>query len=321
MNKAAVVVFTDGGYELYKKIRINADLYFNKKLAGGVKKYIPKIMRDYDAVIFISACGIAIRMIKNYIVSKDKDPAVIVMDECGKFVIPILSGHLGGANELSEVIAKKTGGVAVVTTASDRRGVESIDMFAKRNNLMIEDIHTIAPVMARIVEGRNILLLNDTDYKYDYKNVVEDEKNAEAALVISNKVYKPNVPTTSLIPKNLIVGIGAKKDIRKETVFEALKLAFKQENLSLLSIVKFVSIDLKKNEAGIVETAKEIGVDFETYSADELNSVEGEFTESDFVKKTTGCGAVSARSAAMFSKLILEKFVYNGVTISIGIVR
>lgn len=321
MNKAAVVVFTDGGYELYRKIRINADLYFNKKLSGGVKKYIPKIMRDYDAVIFISACGIAIRMIKDYIVSKDKDPAVIVMDECGKFVIPILSGHLGGANELSEVIAKKTGGVAVVTTASDVRGVESIDMFAKRNGLVIEDIHTIAPVMGRIVEGKNILLINDTDFKYDYSNVVENENDAEAALVVSSHIYNLNIPTTSLRPKNLIVGIGAKRGTKKETILRALKLAFNKENLSLKSIIKFVSIDIKKDEEGIIEAAKELGVPFYTYSSDELNSVQGEFIESDFVKKTTGCGAVSARSAAMFSKLILEKFIYEGVTISIGIRR
>lgn len=321
MSKTAVIVFTDGGLNLYKKLRINADLYFNKKLTGGVKKFIPKIMRDYDAVIFISACGIAVRMIKDYIVSKDKDPAVIVMDECGKFAIPILSGHLGGANELSQLLAKKTGGIAVVTTASDVRGVESIDMFAKRNGLVIEDIHSIAPVMARIVEGKNILLINDTDFKYDYKNIVENESDAEAALVVSSYIYRLNIPTTNLRPKNLYVGIGAKKNIKKETVLEAIRLAFKEKNLSILSIKKFISIDIKKDEAGIVEAAKDLGVDFITFSADELNKVKGEFVESKFVKETTGCGAVSARSAAMFSELVLEKFIYDGVTISIGMRR
>lgn len=321
MSKTAVVTFTDGGLALYKRLRINGDLYFNKKLTGGVKKYMPKIMRDYDAVIFISACGIAVRMIKEYIVSKDVDPAVIVMDECGKFVIPILSGHLGGANELATKIANRIGATAVVTTASDSHGVESIDMFAKKHSLVIEDIKSIAPVMARIVEKRKVIIKNETASKYEYSFATEDEEIAEAALVISSTVYNFSVPTTSLRPRELVVGIGAKRGTSKETVMKALENAFEMKKLSPLSIVKIVSIDLKKDEVGIIEAAKELGVPFETYSDKVLNEVEGDFEESEFVKKTTGCGAVSARAAALFGDLLLEKYVYNGVTISIGKVR
>ena len=321
MSKTAIVTFTDGGLELYKRLRINGDLYFNKKLTGGVKKYMPKIMRDYDAVIFISACGIAVRMIKEYVVSKDVDPAVIVMDECGKFVIPILSGHLGGANELATKIANRIGATAVVTTASDSHGVESIDMFAKKHSLVIEDIKSIAPVMARIVEKRKVIIKNDTAFKYEYSFATEDEEKAEAALVISSAVYDFSVPTTSLRPRELVVGIGAKRETPKETVMKAIENAFEMKKLSPLSIVKMVSIDLKKDEVGIIEAAKELGVPFETYSDKVLNEVEGEFEESEFVKKTTGCGAVSARAAALFGDLLLEKYVYNGVTISIGKVR
>ncbi|MCI6609241.1 MAG: cobalt-precorrin 5A hydrolase [Ezakiella sp.] len=318
MSKTAVITFTEGGEKLYKKLRINADFFSNKKLDGGVKRMMPKIMRDYDNVIFICACGIAVRMIKDYLVSKEKDPAVVVMDETARFAISLVSGHLGGANFLANALAKKAGAIPVITTASDSYGMTAIDMFAKKHSLVIEDLKTIAPVMTKMVEKKKVFILNDTENNFDYAFKTGDLKEAEAALFITHRNIKTNLPATYLRPKNLYVGVGAKTGVSEEKVEKALVTAFKMLNFSTKSIKKLVSIDIKKEEPGIVMLAKKLEVPFETFSAEELNEVKGEFKESEFVKKTTGCGAVSARAAAKFGKLELEKLAMDGVTISVA---
>lgn len=318
MSKTAVITFTEGGEKLFKKLRINADLFSNKKLDGGVKRVMPKIMRDYDNVIFICACGIAVRMIKDYLVSKDKDPAVAVMDETARFAISLVSGHLGGANELANALAKKTGAIPVITTASDSYGLTAIDMFARKHSLVIEDLKTIAPVMTKMVEKKKVFILNDTEYNFDYEFKTDDLKEAEAALFITHRNVKTDLPATYLRPKNLYVGVGARASVSEEKVEKALVTAFKMLDFSTKSIEKLVSIDIKKDEAGIVMLAKKLDVPFETFSSEELNEVRGDFKESEFVKKTVGCGAVSARAAAKFGKLELEKLALDGVTVSVA---
>ena len=316
-NKLAVLAFTEGAKNLANRIRLKGDYFYNKD--QKIKPQMARIMREYNTIVFISAAGIAVRYIAPYIKTKDVDPAVIVIDESGKFVISLLSGHLGGANEIAEKIAEKIGGTAVITTASDRLNVPAIDMFAKANNLIIEDLKTIAPVMGRVVEGKWIYYSTNTKLKYDYDFVTDDINKSEAALVVGDYYINTDLPTTYLRPLDLNVGVGAKRGKTFEEIYTALKNAFDGAKLSLKSIAEFRSIDIKKDEAGIIELADFFNRKFVCYDAETLKKVEGDFKTSEFVSKITGVDSVSSRAAMIGSdELIVDKYVEDGVTISIA---
>ncbi|MCI5674791.1 MAG: cobalt-precorrin 5A hydrolase [Ezakiella sp.] len=318
--KIAMLAFTDGGYKLAKKIGLKAELFFNKD--KKILPIMPMLFRDYDALVFISATGIAVRYIAKYIKSKDTDPAVIVIDEAGKFTISLLSGHIGGANELARAIAKKLKSTAVITTASDVLELKAIDLFAMENNLIIDDLKQVAAVMARIVEGRKLYFYSELNCEYEYYNKVEDYKDAEAALIISSKSFDLDIPTVYLRPINLIVGIGCKRGKSFEELYIALKEVFELNNLSLKSIRSFNSIDIKKDELGLIELANFFNREFKTYSKEELLKVEGDFKKSDFVCETVGVDAVSSRAALIFAdELLVDKYIKDGITISISKIK
>lgn len=318
--KIAMLAFTDGGYKLAKKIGLKAELFFNKD--KKILPIMPMLFRDYDALVFISATGIAVRYIAKYIKSKDTDPAVIVIDEAGKFTISLLSGHIGGANELARAIAKKLKSTAVITTASDVLELKAIDLFAMENNLIIDDLKQIAAVMARIVEGRKLYFYSELNCEYEYYNKVEDYKDAEAALIISSKSFDLDIPTVYLRPINLIVGIGCKRGKSFKELYIALKEVFELNNLSLKSIRSFNSIDIKKDELGLIELANFFNREFKTYSKEELLKVEGDFKKSDFVCEMVGVDAVSSRAALIFAdELLVDKYIKDGITISISKIK
>lgn len=316
-NRLAVIFFTDGAKNLAQKIKLKGDYFFNKE--KKVKPEMARIMRDYNTIVFISATGIAVRYIAPFIKTKDVDPAVIVIDESGKFVISLLSGHLGGANEIAEKIADKINATAVITTASDVLNVPAIDMFAKEHGLIIEDLKTIVAVMGRVVEGKNLFYSTNTSLKYPYDFVSKDESSCEAALVVGDYYIDTALAVTYLRPLDLHVGIGAKRGKTFEEIYIALQNAFNIAKLSTKSIAEFRSIDLKKDEVGIIEIADFFNRKFVTYSAEVLKNIEGDFKKSEFVSSVTGVDSVSSRAAMVGSdELLLDKYSENGVTISIA---
>ena len=316
-NNLAVIFFTEGGKNLANKIRLAGDYFYNKD--KKIKPMMAQIMRDYKNIVFISATGIAVRYIAPYIKSKDVDPAVIVIDEGGNFVISLLSGHLGGANEVAKRIADRMGATPVITTASDVLKVPAIDIFAKENKLIIEDLSTIAAVMGRVVEGKNIFYSTNTSLKYPYEFITKDIEKAQAALVVGDYFIETDLPVTYLRPLDIYVGVGCKRGKTFEDLYLAVKNAFDLAKISMKSIAEFRSIDLKKDEAGIVELADFFNRKFITYDSDTLLKVQGDFKTSDFVAQTTGVDAVSSRSAMVGAdELILDKHSENGVTVSLA---
>ena len=316
-NNLAVLFFTEGAKKLANEIRLAGDYFYNKD--KKIKPLMAQIMRDYKNIVFIGATGIAVRYIAPYIKSKDIDPAVIVIDEGGNFVISLLSGHLGGANEIAKRIADRIKATPVITTASDVLNLPAIDMFAKENNLIIEDLSTIAAVMGRIVEGKNIFYSTNTRIKYPYEFIVKDMDEAEAVLVVGDYFLKTQLPITYLRPLDLYVGIGCKRGKTFEEIYLALKNAFAAANLSMKSLAEFRSIDLKKDEKGLVDLANFFNRKFITFDAERLLQVEGNFKTSDFVSKVTGVDAVSSRAAMVGAdELLVDKYSENGITISIS---
>ncbi len=321
--RAASIAFTKNGGKIARTLSesMGADGYIKSGYRfGGLDGFetLTGLMRDlwdkYDALVFVGACGIAVRAIAPYIRDKSKDPAVVAMDEKGKFVIPLLSGHIGGANALAERIARITGGTAVITTATDINNKFSVDTFAVRNNLHIGDVKLIKEISARVLRGEKIGLYSD----YALKNIPDCFGDGmEAGICISGEDKKPFRITLNLKPRNIIIGVGCRKNCAN--VEEDILAFLGQNGADINSLCAAATADIKKNEKGIVDFCEKYGVPMLTFSAKRLAAQEGDFTSSEFVKKTVGTDNVCERAVcAAGADLKVKKTIFNGTALALG---
>lgn len=302
--------------------------FMNSQVEGGIKNILENAWNQYDGIIFLSATGIAVRMISPYIKDKTLDPAVVVMDDLGKFSISLLSGHLGGANELAEWLAKQIEAIPVITTASDNRGIESIDMFAKKNFYYMENMESVKDITAMMINGKTIGFYSEMDRIITYKNlvVVEDlddiDSNIDGLIIVSSKKLKPintKIPYTSLRPKNINIGIGCRKGVEGPRIIDAIEEVFRNVNLSTKGIKAIGTVEVKKDEKGIIEAAKYFNCPLKIFTIDEIKEVEDKFEKSQFVKDTVGVYSVSEPVAYLLGgELITKKSKHNGITISVS---
>jgi len=321
--KCALFAFTACGAETAERISeglvekgFDACVYLSQRDFAEIRTITGKLFPDFDSLIYIGSCGIAVRAVAPYIKSKATDPAVVVCDELGKHAIPLLSGHLGGANELAQLIAALTGGEAVLTTATDVHGVFSVDVWAKKNGLHIRRLSMIKEISSRILRGETVGFSSD----YPYAGTLPvglAEGDYECGIYVGTDDEKAPFPLTmSLVPKNLVVGIGCKKGISGAAI-EAAAIA---AEIPLYRVIKLCSIDIKSHEKGLLEFAASHKLDIEFYSADELLKAEGSFTPSSFVRSVTGVDNVCERAAVSgggVGKLILKKHALDGVTVAV----
>ena len=267
---------------------------------------------QYDGHIFIMASGIVIRKIANLIGTKDKDPAVLLIDEGKHFVISLLSGHLGGANELTYSLANILKLVPVITTSSDVTGKIAVDTISQKLNAELEDLKSAKDVTSLIVNGQKVNILLPKNVK------ITDKNSADGFILVSNR---KNIEYTRIYPKNLILGIGCKKDTKAEDILRAIEDCLDKNNLDIKSVKKVATVDVKENEQGLINAAKFLNLDLEIVSRDEIKKVQNQFEGSDFVEKTIGVRAVSEPVALLSSagngKFLVMKEIYNGITISI----
>lgn len=321
MNNQAVFCVTEKGVKLALEIngKIKSDIYvLNKFWVEGttafenLKDIVKKKFSQYKYLIFITATGIAVRVIAEHIKSKDTDPGVISIDENGNFVIPLLSGHLGGANERSKEIAGIIEALPVVTTATDVSGKIAVDTLAQQLGCKLKDLESAKKVTSLILHGKKVeIRLPD--------NVGLDNKNSEGFILVSNK---ENIEISQIIPQNICVGIGCKRGMSAENILDFIREVFGKNNLSIKSIKKIASAWVKSDEAGLLESAKILGKEIEFYSKEEILEFENLIEEkSDFVKKTIGVYGVSEPCAFLAShrqgRFIVKKAKKNGITISI----
>ncbi len=330
--RIAIISVTENGRSLSEKINDFLSIRhevsrfcFYKKTDGNaaafsdINSLISEIFSNYNALVFVCACGIAVRSIAPFLKSKAIDPAVLVINDIGKFVIPILSGHLGGANRLAEIISEKTGAVPVITTATDIGGKFSPDSFALANNLIITDLTAAKELAAAVLSGEKIGIRSDFPYKNLPSCFLENTENTpcRAGVRISvNNNEKPFSITLDLIPKNLVLGIGCKRDTTCLRIEEQLAKA--GGNIKRLCAV--ATIDIKANEEGLIKFCKKYKLPLFTYTAEQLMSVKGSFTRSDFVLSQTGTDNVCERAAVLYSggRLIMAKHAENGVTLAVA---
>lgn len=312
--KTAVISFTSTGRKLNDLISgiLSADSY---KDAKNIYALTGKLMEEYDALIFIGAAGIAVRAISPYIKSKDIDPAVIVCDEMGKFVIPILSGHIGGANRLACKLAEKINAQPVITTATDINKVWAVDSWASENGFYIENIKNIKYISSALLRKESVGL--DSDFKINGplpENI--SFGSFENGIVISPFLKKTFKNTLNIVPKCISLGIGC----RKYTKLKSIEELFVKSGISPQAVREISTVDIKKDETALKEFADKLGVTLNFYTAPELEMVEGDFSESEFVRKVAGVGNVCERAAAKGGgKLILKKITGDGVTLAAAI--
>lgn len=329
--KVSIIAFTDNGmeiaYKLSNSLSESNDVDFARCGKGALSTWTEEHFSTNDALIFIGAIGIALRAIAPYIKTKTKDPAVVVVDELGQFSIPILSGHIGGANELALQIAEDLGSIPVITTATDINSVFAVDTWAKSQGLQILNPECIKLVSSKLLKGESVHVKSDYPIqgnlpKNVYLNDLEDS-NAGYDVIITHKDLENERKndTLLLVPQIITVGIGCRKDISFEAIESSILNIIESENYHILAINALASIDKKANEKGILEFAKKYGLPFNTYSAEELNSLEGDFTKSEFVKSVVEVDNVCERSAIKESngKLIRRKDTCDGAGVTVAL--
>lgn len=284
-------------------------------------KSAEKSFKNADSIIFVGSAGIAVRAIAPFVKSKKNDPAVICMDERGINVISLLSGHIGGANKLTLKIAEIVGGNPIITTATDVNGKFAVDEWAHSKKLHIMSLKRARDIAADILDNKKIGF--ESDYKVTGNLPLEiDLSEKEIGICVSLENKSPFKNTLNLIPRIVSIGVGCRKGTDFDDIYTAVKEVLSKNNISHFAISSINSIDLKKEEEGIKRTAEVFKVPFHTYSKDELSEIQGQFSNSNFVKKITGIDTVCERAAIIGSKsktLIIKKTVVNSVTVAAAI--
>ena len=321
-NVPEVLYITDRGHSLADRI--------GSYLTGSeVLKFdaalVNKLWSEHKAFIFVMAAGIAVRTIAPLLKDKKTDPAVVVLDEKGRFAISLAGGHLGGANRLAEEIAYHLGAEAVITTASDINDLPSIDLWARDNGLIIENWDSLSRVAARLLNERTLLVYSEIDLQLPEAFIKEhDPRRAELLITKKQRVETCGSCVKNqlyLRPKNLILGIGCNSGTPSQEIEAAVKTVLLEHNLSFLAVHSIATIDKKANEPGLLEFAGKYGFTIRSFSADELNSLKG-IEKSAIVFQATGAYAVAEPAALRASdtiKPLVPKQKFGNVTVAVAL--
>ena len=272
-----------------------------------------------EGLVFVGAAGIAVRAIAPYIKNKTSDPAVVVVDECGHFAVPILSGHLGGANDLARQIAHTCGAIPVLTTATDANGAFAVDEWAKQQNCQIIHPEKIKNVSSSLLAGRTVQVYSPWSITGDCpENVALTRDETDCMVRLDVRSGEGNC--LCLAPKILVLGVGCRKGTPLEALEETFQILLEKSGVFAEAVYMTASINLKQEEAGLLAFCKAHGWPCRFYSAGELEAVPGDFTSSSFVRDVTGVDNVCEQSAVLASsgRLYWKKIVGNGVTMALA---
>lgn len=333
--KISIICFSLTGWETGEKLQKGfaqkgADVSLDGKsryISGSIKErteeWAGKKFADSDALVFVGACGIAVRSIAPYIKKKTGDPAVLVIDECGKFVISLLSGHLGGANELALSASEILMAIPVITTATDLHNRFAVDVFAKKNNCEIFHMKAAKEVSAALLAGENVGFFSEFPWKGRLPEGLvlcsgKEKKLPEIGIAVTiHKNCMPFSSTVHVVPPAVVFGMGCRKGKEISGIKKAAEACVESLEIYKEAVCCFSSIDIKKEEKGLLGLSEEWDIPFVTYEKEKLLNVPGEFTESCFVKQVTGVDNVCERSAVLASEngtLIQKKTGQDGVT-------
>ena len=349
-NKLAVWAVTPNGVKLTDKLADNlpgVDIYVSQNLTETKSSHIrfetlsaalDEKFRQYTGHIFIMSAGIVVRILAPLIHSKTEDPAVVVVDDLGKNAISLLSGHLGGANELTRQISQLLGSNPVITTATDINAVPAIDVLARKKNLAIENPAAIKTVNMALLKGEKILIHDPfnilhnslpnsesgtlTDLMQNIGNISQNiDIKYNSFVYIGDSVVELTSKTLILRPHSLVAGIGCNRNTGAEEIHDHLKKVLQSHRLATSSLKCLASIDVKEDEAGLISVAERLNLPLVFFERDELNKVEGIKNPSPVVEKHVGAKSVCEAAAILGAKggtLIVPKQPTQNVTVAIA---
>lgn len=315
-SETVILYITKNGLDLARRI---GACYPDSMVARFRSGIVPELWGRAKCFIFIMATGIAVRAIAPLLKSKKTDPAVVVLDEKGEFAISLVGGHLGGANARAREIADCLGGKAVITTASDLHGLTSIDLWAGDNDLVIEDWDLVPQMATQLVESRSLKVYTEiaVDLPEEFVKVSDP---GSADILITNRNMAAPERGLFLRPRNLVVGIGCNRGASAREIEEAVRKTLEGHDLSFHSIHSIATIDIKKEEPGLVAFAGNCGLRIISFTPEELNSVKG-IERSDAAFRATGANAVAEPSALLAAgneALLVRKKKIGNVTIAVS---
>lgn len=349
----AIICLTARGYQLGQKIKNtlatavapgSVVLYApNRSFADPAKAIIYSelaplvqiVFSNYRQIIFIMALGIVVRMLAPHIQGKTTDPAVVVLDEAGQHAISVLSGHLGGANQLARRIARDTGARPVITTATDVHGLPALDDLAREYNMAIDPLAAVRRVNSAIVNGERVHIYTDIDLPVEPTDQIKiytagdypaPGNQTAYHVVITNR--RPDLPlanTMFLRPRNLVAGVGCRSGTTGEKILAALQQALDTCRLSLLSLRAIATIDQKAGEKGLQQAATTLKLPLVSFSREQINSFistsNQKLQRSEFVLKNMGVPGVCEPAALLATRkgeLILAKQKFQGITVALA---
>lgn len=356
-NPYAIAAITKHGVEISRRLHqvlTQTDLYYMDKFSrgdeaikdiqlfsGSVKHLLPALFQQYKGIILIISLGAVVRMIAPLLKDKKTDPAVVVIDDRGENVISVLSGHIGGANELTREVAAVLQARAVITTASDVQKTIPVDLFGSRFGWVWDSAEKLTPVSASVVNEEHVAIVQESGeldwWMYDSplpKNIISYisikealQAKPQAALIVTHRILKgveKAILENGIVfrPKSVAIGIGCNRGTTAEEIEKVIVDTLSELSISLKSVKAICTIDLKKDEKGLLEVTGKYGWEFVCYSPKTLNQAKIE-APSETVYQYTGAYGVSEPAVRIYtgaSKLELVKKKSGNVTISVGVI-
>ncbi|MBE0446606.1 MAG: cobalt-precorrin 5A hydrolase [Actinobacteria bacterium] len=338
--KTAVLAVTENGTKIAKLIKDHledADVEIfapskEERKKSWLLNLVGRVFAKYDALVFISAVGIAVRAIAPHLREKTLDPAVVVVDDSGAFSISLVSGHVGGANDLARKVSDAIGAMPVITTATDIFGKPALDLFMTELGLKTGDMKRLKRISSGILRGESACIFADISLgrwgdrvkaAYSVRPLKQLKNYGKVydhiIAVVSDEMPDTRPGTLILRTRRVFAGVGCRKDVAFEEVRDTIKGALASKGLHTHNLRGLASIDLKSGERVLYETADHFEVDVTLFPPEELDRVAP--NRSDFVKEKVGAGGVCEPAAILASKggrLILPRTVYGKVTIALA---
>ncbi len=333
----AVFAVRKEGVRIAGKISGRVEVYPPETLkGGGLKRKAAGAWRNSRALVFVGAAGIAVRTIAPFIRNKAVDPAVIVIDDAGRFVISLLSGHLGGANRLAMEIARSINATPVVTTATDSMGLAGVEEMALDFGLKIEDAKKIKKINSAILDNKKVIVVDRSAARLasikkaygrlgNFRFQRRFPPDGSGAVFVAVTPFIGGVPeglrarTLILRPGEFVAGIGCARGADDGEIERALAHALRKNDIAAASIKKIASINIKIDESGLLRFAGKRGIEVAFFSPAEL----GRRTKrrSRMVLKHTGAGAVCEPAALLGAKALRlwsRKITVGRVTVALA---
>ena len=342
MNTAYFYLTDEGGKLAHKLAAAHPGDIYNKE---NFKENLRAGFGRYDSLVCIMATGIVVRILAPLIVHKTSDPAVVVLDQKGKYAISLLSGHLGGANDLAREMAVISDGEAVITTATDVAGELSFDTFAKKHDMAIENIGQLKHISGALLSGKKVNVFTDKNAAELYPELAKEQKRGMIAILplseffktyaiesnipavviderlfVSNSTVPQAAPVLYLRPRTICAGIGCKRNMEQKPIEEALLQTLKEEGIHPFSLKCIATIPLKSDEPGIIGTAANLNVPLQIIPTEEIENLDISqlgIQTSEFVASQTGVLSVSTACSYLASSkgtILRDKAKYKGIT-------